>query len=257
MNRSLGVDLGATWLRAALAEDGKIKRRWRIPAVRWTALAPELRKLKFGRLDRLTVGPTGVWNAADRRALALSLKTLSKRVRVISDVELAHEAAFGGGPGVLVIAGTGSIAYGRSARGKSARAGGLGAYLGDEGSGFWLGREALREPRLAKYFPESLALRLAHEPKPIRAIAGLAPTVLRLARKNSAASAIVARGASHLADCALRVRGDLRLAGKTPLVCHGTLFKDRIFQDAFQKRVSSRFSVTRAAYSADIAAAKK
>jgi N-acetylglucosamine kinase-like BadF-type ATPase len=114
----------------------------------------------------------------------------------------------------------------------------------------------VRSAPLKKYFPESLALRLAHDAKPIRAIAALAPKVFKLARNDSAARSIVARGASHLADCALRVRRDLGLIGRTRLVCHGTLFKDDIFESGFQKRLAGRFVVARAATAADIAAAR-
>jgi len=56
---------------------------------------------------------------------------------------IALEAAFGDGPGVVVIAGTGSIAYGRSREGQIARAGGWGFAVSDEGSGHWIGRTAL------------------------------------------------------------------------------------------------------------------
>jgi N-acetylglucosamine kinase-like BadF-type ATPase len=241
LSSSLGVDLGATWLRASLAVDGKIVRRWKRPAVKWTVLAAELKKMKPGRLDRLTVGPTGVWHAAQRAALKKSLGRLAAKVRVISDVELAHEAAFGGGPGILALAGTGSICLGKNARGKAARAGGLGALLGDEGSGFWLGREALREPKLAKFFPESLALRLAHDPKPIRAIAALAPRVLALAKRNAAARAIVARGAFVLAGQAEGLARKLGMRSPVPVCCHGSVFKDAVFKKAFKRRLGRGF----------------
>jgi glucosamine kinase len=56
---------------------------------------------------------------------------------------IALEAAFGSGPGVIVIAGTGSIAYGRNADGETARAGGWGFVISDEGSGHWIGRTAV------------------------------------------------------------------------------------------------------------------
>src|ERR1700733_7704143 len=52
-------------------------------------------------------------------------------------------AGAGDAPGIVVIAGTGSIAYGRNAGGEAARAGGWGHMIGDEGSGYWIGREAL------------------------------------------------------------------------------------------------------------------
>jgi N-acetylglucosamine kinase-like BadF-type ATPase len=57
---------------------------------------------------------------------------------------VALEAGAPGAPGVVIVSGTGSIAYGRNAAGESARAGGWGYVLGDEGSGYWIGRAALR-----------------------------------------------------------------------------------------------------------------
>jgi N-acetylglucosamine kinase-like BadF-type ATPase len=63
---------------------------------------------------------------------------------VVNDALVALEAGVGAGPGVVVLAGTGSIAYGRDQAGHAARAGGWGYVLGDEGSGYWLGRRALR-----------------------------------------------------------------------------------------------------------------
>ena len=64
-------------------------------------------------------------------------------LRVVGDNAVALEAAFDGGPGVIVIAGTGSIAYGENAAGENARAGGWGFAVSDEGSGQWIGRNAV------------------------------------------------------------------------------------------------------------------
>jgi N-acetylglucosamine kinase-like BadF-type ATPase len=64
-------------------------------------------------------------------------------IEVVGDTEIALEAAFGAGPGVIAIAGTGSIAYGRDAAGHTARAGGWGFAISDEGSGHWIGRRAI------------------------------------------------------------------------------------------------------------------
>jgi N-acetylglucosamine kinase-like BadF-type ATPase len=65
-------------------------------------------------------------------------------VLVVNDALVALEAGAPGQPGVVVISGTGSIAYGRNEKGEAARAGGWGYVLGDEGSGYWIGRAALR-----------------------------------------------------------------------------------------------------------------
>jgi N-acetylglucosamine kinase-like BadF-type ATPase len=64
-------------------------------------------------------------------------------VNVLGDQIIAHQAAFGRTPGVLVIAGTGSVAYGRNERGETARAGGWGPLISDQGSAFWIGCEAV------------------------------------------------------------------------------------------------------------------
>lgn len=61
-------------------------------------------------------------------------------IEVVGDNVIAMEAAFGGLPGVVVISGTGSIASGRNQRGETARAGGYGFAISDEGSGHWIGR---------------------------------------------------------------------------------------------------------------------
>ena len=66
------------------------------------------------------------------------------------DEEIALSGAFKGGPGILVIAGTGSNVMGRAADGTMYSAGGWGPALGDEGSGFWIGQEALRAGFWAK-----------------------------------------------------------------------------------------------------------
>ncbi|MBZ5598824.1 MAG: hypothetical protein LAN83_10910 [Acidobacteriia bacterium] len=64
-------------------------------------------------------------------------------IEVVGDMVIALEAAIGGNPGVVVIAGTGSIAYGRDSAGQTARAGGWGFAISDEGSGHWIGRSAI------------------------------------------------------------------------------------------------------------------
>jgi len=64
-------------------------------------------------------------------------------LEVVGDMEIALEAAFGEAPGVIVISGTGSIAFGRDSKGRTARAGGWGFAASDEGSGYWIGRRAI------------------------------------------------------------------------------------------------------------------
>lgn len=91
------------------------------------------------------VGAAGAGRVPEQEALAAAIKAsgAADQVAVRGDVEIALAAAFGGDPGVLVNAGTGSIAYARIADGRVFRAGGHGWQLGDEGGGYWLGRRAL------------------------------------------------------------------------------------------------------------------
>ncbi len=81
----------------------------------------------------------------ERAAIVQSIlaEILITPIEVVGDMHIALEAAFGSGPGVIVIAGTGSIAYGRDAEGNVARAGGWGFAIGDEGSAHWIGRAAV------------------------------------------------------------------------------------------------------------------
>ncbi len=70
---------------------------------------------------------------------------LSANSRVVGDMVIAMEDALSDLPGAIVIAGTGSIAFGRNQRGETARAGGWGWAISDEGSGQWIGRTAVTE----------------------------------------------------------------------------------------------------------------
>ncbi len=92
------------------------------------------------------VGMAGVDRPNDARVMSALLARLCRgsRALVVNDALIALEAGALNSPGIVLIAGTGSIAYGRDDHGHAARAGGWGHVLGDEGSGFWLGRQALR-----------------------------------------------------------------------------------------------------------------
>lgn len=85
------------------------------------------------------------YDGSDRRAVAAVLKRLlpRARLRILADVTLGLHAALKGEPGVVIVAGTGSIVLGRNRSGRLQNAGGWGWLLGDEGSGQWLGRHAL------------------------------------------------------------------------------------------------------------------
>ena len=91
------------------------------------------------------LGVAGIDRAEDDRIVRGIMRRFGFRVRtlVVNDALVALVAGVGDEPGVVLIAGTGSIAYGVNQDGFAARAGGWGYMLGDEGSGYWVGRKAL------------------------------------------------------------------------------------------------------------------
>ena len=102
---------------------------------------------RAGRLsgDILLVGAAGAGREPERDELrkALRSENVAARVVVTTDIEIALAAAFGDGPGIVVSAGTGSVAVGRDRTGRQHRIGGYGWQMGDEGSGYAIGRAAL------------------------------------------------------------------------------------------------------------------
>jgi len=95
-------------------------------------------------LRGICAGIAGVARPEIKRTVQrLLAEILPGKIEVVGDMEIALESAFGEGPGLIVISGTGSIAFGRDAQGRTARAGGWGFAVSDEGSGHWIGRNAV------------------------------------------------------------------------------------------------------------------
>jgi N-acetylglucosamine kinase-like BadF-type ATPase len=97
-----------------------------------------------------TVGLAGAGRPDDKKRMVNGLRRLTsskkvplRNVRIESDALIALEGAFSGGAGIILIAGSGSIAFGKDEKGTIHRAGGWGRILGDEGSGFFIGKHAL------------------------------------------------------------------------------------------------------------------
>ena len=95
--------------------------------------------------DRAVIGAAGAGRPREQAELAAAVTQagVAAAVRVLPDGAVALAAAFDREPGIVVNAGTGSVAFARDATGQVHRAGGHGWQLGDEGGGYWLGRRAL------------------------------------------------------------------------------------------------------------------
>ena len=97
-----------------------------------------------GTLSAATLGLPGYGESPEvsARQRGLSRELVLAPLNVMNDVEAAFVGAFAGGPGVLLLAGTGSMAWGSDGH-RQVRAGGWGEGFGDEGSAYWIGKEAL------------------------------------------------------------------------------------------------------------------
>jgi glucosamine kinase len=106
--------------------------------------ACSIAKVNPQQVQRLCIGVAGTGRAEIANAVReIVAEVIPGEIQVTGDMEIALAAAFGKEPGVSVIAGTGSIAYGRNANGQTARAGGWGFAISDEGSAHWIGRAAV------------------------------------------------------------------------------------------------------------------
>lgn len=169
------------------------------------------------------------------------------------DLRAAWAGAFGLRPGIVIVAGSGSAAFGVASDGREARAGGWGYLFGDEGAGWWMAREgiaaALRAvdgtgsatpltARLLAYFkaesmPAIVAGIYAH-PLDRAVVAGASPLVLQSAADGDPVSReIVVRGAHALAGLVNAVRHRLSWDGEVHVAPAGSLWHSTLLHDLF------------------------
>lgn len=235
----LGIDGGATATRAVLLDDGgkELGRGLAGPSLTDRATGPvEVDALAAAARSAvqeanvelpvavLCAGLAGVGREEERAAIEAAVARLgiASRTRIVTDAEAGLFDAFADGPGILLISGTGSVAWGRAEDGRQARAGGWGSLVGDEGSGYEIGLRGLRAAlrafdgrgggggggsellsrfvgQLRTTGPEDL-LRWATSAAKSE-IAGLAPLVCELARAGDGiAAAIVEAAVASLTD---------------------------------------------------------
>lgn len=154
----IGADVGGTKTAVAVSRDGKVVGQADGPGaalrpgralVSSSTIADVVRQALAGAGlltgDVLVVGAAGAGREPEREELRKALRgeNVASTVIVTTDIEIALAAAFAEGPGIVVSAGTGSVAVGRDRTGKRHRIGGYGWQMGDEGSGYAIGRASL------------------------------------------------------------------------------------------------------------------
>ncbi|HEX6558954.1 MAG TPA: BadF/BadG/BcrA/BcrD ATPase family protein, partial [Longimicrobiales bacterium] len=231
MTYFIGIDGGGTHTTALLTDaEGNEITRLQGDAGLVDVLDPEAGAHKLADLASATLAQArvnarasaivcalaGAGREPERTRLeqSLSAQGLAESVHVITDFEAALHDAFGDGSGILLIAGTGSSAWGRNSDGREARAGGWGHIVGDEGSGYALGLAALRQcmreydGRGADEEWVKLVLGHTYQASPellVRwaaaaskaDIAALAPVVFEAAERGNASARLVMLAAAH------------------------------------------------------------
>ena len=244
----LGIDAGGTKTVCLLADGhGAVVSEARGPGANLHASGePAVETVLRGVIDAaiarravvpaaICLGMAGVDRDDEARAVRAIMCRIAPKARalVVNDALIALVAGAGDAPGIVIIAGTGAIAYGRNPAGEAARAGGWGHMIGDEGSGFWIGREAvaavmraadgrgpatrLTQEILAHFTAEDVSRlpRIVYDrDEPRRRVAALGPIVQRAAGAGDAvATRILESAADELVLAARSVAARLEMRG--------------------------------------------
>jgi glucosamine kinase len=227
----VGERRGSTRLRDALAE----------------ALADALRNAGLPedtKFEAIVAGISGYEGTVYGKPPELPTTHLA----LMHDAPIAHAGAFGGGPGVVVIAGTGSVVYAVNDHGEAATCGGWGYLFGDEGSAFWIAREAISA--LMHWQDDEDEIDISAERKTaltffgVKSLHELAREYYagRIERSRIAAfaekamsvelfDAIVQRGAAMLSQLARVAVHNHGVRAGTPVACVGGLFENARFRE--------------------------
>ncbi|MFZ1124038.1 MAG: BadF/BadG/BcrA/BcrD ATPase family protein [Candidatus Baltobacteraceae bacterium] len=236
-----GVDAGGTSTVAAVSRGGSFERlarggpanaTSRGPAAAAQTILETLRELIGAeRPAALYVAAAGAGSAPTAAALEAALRAAfpGTRLAVEDDTRCALRAAIPSGPGAVLIAGTGSVAYAENGATR-VRVGGAGHLLGDEGSAFAIGLAALKllarvyDGRIEAEATTALAAQafaapdrpallaaLYRPPLDVARIASLAPGVVALADEGNRAAAKLVQGAAR--DLAELLEAAVRRAG--------------------------------------------
>lgn len=250
--RLLGIDAGGSATRVVLLTGGRLTLAATAPPVN-ALITPDLADRLLGLVKSADATAAGIGLPGIRtadRAARLAAELTSRAgipVYVTGDGETGWLGAFGGQPGIVIYAGTGSGAAGSDGR-RWARAGGHGFLLGDEGSAYWLGRAAASAAlrwadgtggsaalhdavRDAAGVPlTDLVIEVNTHPAERSRLALFAPILTRVAETDAEALRIAREAAGYLADLAAAVR---RRLGPLPVCGTGGVLSAPVIWSRF------------------------
>lgn len=226
------------------------------------AVDDAVREKGIPSISFLVMGVAGAWDREAARFIEgqVRKKGVATEVRVLPDYVVAHYGAFRGEPGVIVISGTGSVAYGSDGE-REERRGGFGPLIGDPGSGYWIGKEAFlallkreegwgKESEMFDIIKRVLNLegRAPHSflrsfdlGEQVKGIASLAPIVLDCAaRGDSLAKRVVEAALRDLVEMTLQVLLLLNLEGQAKVRTTGGVLRSPYFFKGFSKALRNR-----------------
>lgn len=277
MSVVVGADVGGSKTVVVAEVDGRVHSRVRAAGAALrpdmvlrsvTIIADAIRRslVDTGRTsaDVIVVGAAGAGQRAESKELARALRAeeLADTVRVTTDGEIALLAAFGKAPGILILAGTGSVGLAQDQEGTVHRAGGYGWQMGDEGSGYALGRAALgavgqaidgRAPATILSEQVFAATRASDTSRLVRwaaaagqgEIAGLAPLVLAAASSSDrVAEELVTSAAEDLLKLAISLRPLFPEGTAIPVAITGGVVQSGPLADALRALLASRTDMT-------------
>lgn len=251
----IAIDGGASGSRLSVIAPEE-KKEVEGQALSFTSLSPlEIRQnLKdlleraeiYGSLQnhRIIAGIAGAGKDEGRNffsSLFVEWGAKEERISIFNDVELALKGL--PDPCILLCAGTGSICYGKS-QGQQVSSGGWGHFLGDEGSGFWMGQQYLKAVLAAQEGWGGLHLKekIQNIPQSKKAIAQLAPFILKEAEQGEeVALEIVQKACEELTQLVFRTQKKLQKEKQEilPLYGMGGLFSSSFFSSLLIKKLGS------------------
>lgn len=275
MSVVLGIDGGGTNTRVAISVDGKVVGKGQSGSIKRLRVGTEVADANLREALKEAVAQAGV-KSVDAACCGIASPTMPgvkewvtavfndfavARSEVVGDVDIALDAAFEGGPGILQIAGTGSNCVGRAPNGSLESAGGWSSRLGDEGSGYWIGVNSVRRALHALDRDEACAIIPAvmkiwgtkdmdefinlGDGTPGPDYAALAPTINELAEAGDVVSVgVLEQAAVDLVAFVLLVRAKLRskhgVRGEVPVAWTGSVIaKMSIVREKFFARLQT------------------